>query len=128
MDETAFIHLRPTQRAAEFAAEIGRFIADCPKGQNPQGPYWQLVRFGRSFDWYGETRARHPTATDQYRVRTKVRRTELKWAIYFLEFVDVYGEQHLENQRTQLIKDGKELLGIYDAIINACSPKAATPS
>jgi hypothetical protein len=122
MDETAFRHLRPTERAAEFAARVKGFIDAGPEEQFPRWPYYQLVRFSRSFDWYGDFRARKHTATDHYRVRTKVRRKELMWAIYCLEFVDVYGDHHLEEQRRQLIADGNELLGIFDAIITACSP------
>ena len=69
---------------------------------------------------------RYQSATDQYRVRTKVRRFELKFMLDYLPSVDVYGNEELEAERERLIADGEELLGIFDAIIMACSAKLPT--
>jgi hypothetical protein len=122
MDETKFAHLRPRELAEEYAARVRHFILKCPEDLEQNSAYYQVVRFCGSFDWYGGTAARYQSPMDQYRVRTKVRRAELRSLIYFLPFVDVYGNDELEDERGRLIEDGQELVGIFDAVIKSCSP------
>ena len=41
--------------------------------------------------------------------------------VFFLPFVDLYGNGELEAQRERLLDAGLELIGIYDAIIKVCT-------
>jgi hypothetical protein len=50
-----------------------------------------------------------------------MRRREVRSIVDLLPYVDVYGSSELEDERQRLVEEGVELIGIYDAIIAACS-------
>jgi hypothetical protein len=107
--------------AADYAASVRLFVAKCPENREPNSPYCHVVRFCGAHDWHNGIAARRRSPIDQYRVRTKVRRAELKWLIYILPFVDVYGNPELEDERVRLLEGGHDLLKIYDGVIKAFS-------
>ena len=119
MDATSFAHLRPKERTKKYAALVRAFVERLPG--EPANEYWQLARACGSIDMGLGYRARWHTDKDQYRVHTKMRRAEARNIMYYLPLVDLYGNNELEEERARLLEMGQELIGIYDAIIKACS-------
>ena len=125
MDETTFAHLRPKQRGEDYAARVREFIEKCPVDEENahwrNSAYWQIVRSSQVIAFIPKHRARWQTEKDAYRVLTKMRRVEVKYIVFFLPFVEFYSNVELEADRDRLLDEGRELIGIYDAIIEACS-------
>jgi hypothetical protein len=124
MDATVFAHLRPKERTDAYAQRVTCFIDRCPVDEEHaywrNSAYWLIIRSYRSID-LGIGRGPYQTERDQYRIRTKMRRREVRSIVDLLPYVDVYGSSELEDERQRLVEEGVELIGIYDAIIAACS-------
>ncbi|HEX5104351.1 MAG TPA: hypothetical protein VFV87_11100 [Pirellulaceae bacterium] len=119
MDETTFAHLRPKERTRRYAARVQQFLEHCPQ---VGGYEWSMVATScKSIDFGDGLRWKWQTDNAQYRMQTKLRRFAVRNIVRYLTELDMYGNSELEAARDQLVGDGKELIGIYDAIIAACT-------
>ncbi len=121
MDDIIFPQLRPGARTDEYAERISQFISKCPANTERNSPYLQVVR---SAGWlrneWEAPPSRHQSAVGQYRVRTKLLRSEARNILYFLPMVELYNRDELEEERDKLLGDCEELIRLYDAVIAAC--------
>src|SRR5438552_338628 len=84
-DHSLFAHLRPKQRTDEYVVQLDRFLATCPEDPDPRGAYCQVVRSGRCIDFCDTKHLlSYRTVKDWYRVRTKTRRCEVGYIVFFL--------------------------------------------
>jgi hypothetical protein len=122
MDHTAFRHLRPNERLQEYRSRLFHFALQCPEEPVAYTALWKVLRYCRVYDgnWYRDTPFTYQTAIQHFRVQTKIRRFELQFMLDYLPGVDVYANPELEDE---LLAEGRELAGIFEVIIHACSPQ-----
>ena len=51
----------------------------------------------------------------------KARGSEVRNILYFLPFIELAGNEELENERYAIMEAGADLIGLYDSIIAECS-------
>jgi hypothetical protein len=123
MDYTIFAHLKPKQRTDGYAARVARFMAKCREDPVRENAYCQICRCQRSIDCCDENQHLlvYRNGVDWYRVRTKIRRAEVRRIVYLLSYLKLYRNFDLEVERDLLIAAGLELMAVYDKIIEECS-------
>ena len=104
------------QRTLEFAKATRMFIKKLPKTIGNIEDEKQLVRSSGSVG-ANYIEANESLSKKDFVMRIKISRKEAKESKYWLELVDVGGNQELEKERQELLREATELTMIFSAIM-----------
>jgi four helix bundle protein len=104
------------ERTLRFAKNVRLFIKHLPRSVTNFEDGKQLARSSGSVG-ANYIEANESLTKKDFRLRIKICRKEAKESRYWLQLIDLTGQENLEVDRKALIRESQELMNIFGAIL-----------